>query len=217
MKKVTKLTASILLSTAVMMPGSASAFGFGDLGLPSVPGLGGDSSATSGGSSLDNVTSSTNAVMADFVASIKSFKKALKIETSSDEKEAIAKCTAQKTCMEGNQMEKYAVMAEEVAKKMEADQKSGVKLSTEAKAIYNKGLLSYGTGILKSAAVITAVSGLASEAASNPVALVGSVGAITTLATEVPSTVTAFKNASSAIYSYASFNGIEKPEMAAAE
>lgn len=216
MKNITKLTASIILSTAVLAPSSSFAFGFGNL-ISNIPGLGGDSSETSKGSSVNSVVGQTNTVMVDFVTSMNLFNQALGLEKNADLEKTAAGCVTGKLCFTENQMEKIVSDSEALAQKLEANKKNGITLSATAKETYNKGLLSYGTGVFKSTIIIIAVSELSSQMVSNPIALIASADVIKSLSTSVPPTFSAFKNASGAIYDYASFNGIEKPEIAVAE
>jgi len=211
MKKISKLVLITLTSGFLLVPQSSYAF------LDSIGNALSGATGGSSGGSAEQLATQSNIITRDFMTSFKLFSEALDLEYDASILEKTTNCATGKICTDSDDADRMVSMSEALSKKIKENQEKNKKLDQASKDKFAKGLLHYGTGIFKSSLVLSAVSNLVSESSSNPFAAIASAGVIAELTTQVPPTFSAFKNASGAVYDYANFNGIEKPEVAAAE
>ncbi|SFV76488.1 hypothetical protein MNB_SUP05-10-270 [hydrothermal vent metagenome] len=197
---------AILLGSALILPTAASAFGFGGFSVPSVPGLGGGSSKSVDAKGL---SSRTNSVVSDFAKSLILFNDALGLEVSAEKKEALANCSSSKGCS-SDDMDKITSISEGLDDKMSQMKSDGVRLDAESREMFSKGLLPYLTGTVKG---VILGKDLVDAGKSDPTSMFGMLDVIAAL----PKMVSGFSSSTGAITDYATYNGIDVPEVSAAE
>ena len=97
--------------------------------------------------------------------------------------------------------------------------KDGIKLSADASKIFSEGLFPYGKGLLKGGLLGTDIAAFSSQATNailgNPLSILSvlpQLPAFLEIIKQMRSIISTFSSANGAIYDYATYNGIEKPE-----
>ncbi len=182
--------------------------------------LGGGGAGLSGlASTQTNLTDRSNDVIKTFVLALDKFSGALGLERDSSLVEKFANCGSGKICTESDDIKRIESQAKEVEEKVVQMKKDGVKLSADASKTFLEGLFPYGKGLLKGGFLGADIAAFSSQATNailgNPLSILSvlpQLPAFLVIIKQIPSIISTFSSANGAIYDYATYNGIEKPE-----
>ncbi len=179
--------------------------------------LGGGGAGLSGlASTQTNLTDRSNDVIKTFVLALDKFSGALGLERDSLLVEKFADCGVGKICTDSDDIERIESQSKEVEENVVQMKKDGIKLSADASKIFSEGLFPYGKGLLKGGLLGTDIAAFSSQAINailgNPLSVLPQLPAFLVIIKQIPSIISTFSSANGAIYDYATYNGIEKPE-----
>ena len=179
-------------------------------GLPSIPGLTGGSSASSGNAA--DVLKNANTMMLQFIRSEIKLAEALSGYRLSQEKqdfvERLSKGDVAK--ISKDDLSNVFTIDAELKNSINKTIESGGKIAENQKKLATEGFFEYLKALLTSKVVVNSVQGLA----KNPTALgLDSIGPVTTLASNLPNMISQSTSSTTAIIKYLSANGIDTTKM----